>query len=328
MAIFEITLLFLGSIIGAGFATGAEIVTFFGDLNLPVWVTALVVGLSTLLIITLEIILFNQNNITTKYEIKHHTQTKLLHIVFVMIYLILFTTMTAGIIEITNIITCLLILAISSYIALFGIKKLSKFNLYLVAIIIALIITTALPYLSFKAFIGTMQCWYNFPHLPIRALIYAGLNCFMFPELISTLSQNYKKRTLLFAGIMTAILVTTLVGLILSIIQATNTKSNAMPLLAAVPNKVTITIVLLAIFTSQYTALFALIQRLNKIMPKTKNKPLSTVTCLCLCALTGSLLGFTHIIKIGYPLIGIFTCFYLLFSFLAKFWKPGRHHQS
>lgn len=328
MAIFEITLLFLGSIIGAGFATGAEIVTFFGDLNLPIWLTALTIGLCILLIISLEIFLFHQNTIEiTTYTTKPPIRVKLLHIVFVMIYLILFTTMTAGIIQITNTTTCLITLTISGYITLFGIKNLSKLNLYLVMIIIILIITTTLPYLSLKNISTTAPNQHALSRLLIHALIYAGLNCFMFPELISALSRNHKKHTLLIAAFITATLVTVLIGLILSIIQVTNTQSSTMPLLDATPSKATPIIVLLAIFTTQYTTLFALTQSIQKIIPQTKNKPLLTMVCLCLCGFIGSFLGFTHIIKIGYPLIGAFTCFYLLFSFLLKFWQLCQHRQ-
>ena len=57
MKIFEITLLFLGSVIGAGFATGAEIITFFGELRLPTWIIAIVIGLTMFAIITLEVLL-------------------------------------------------------------------------------------------------------------------------------------------------------------------------------------------------------------------------------------------------------------------------------
>ena len=327
MAILEITMLFLGSIIGAGFATGAELMTFFGKFHLPICFIALIVGGTMFLMIAFEILLFYPQKQRTPQSLNYHKKYKtFLDIVFVMIYLILFTAMTAGISKITNPIICLISLAISTIVVLFGINHLSRFNLYVMIIIITLIITTALPHLPTKNINSAKSIWIYTPQLTFWALLYAGLNCFMFPELIHVSAQKHKRHTLFFAGFFTALLVTILITLIMTTIYDTNTQDAGIPLLAATPNYITIIIVLLAILTSQYTTLFAIVQRTQKIMPKTQNKPLLTTICICLFALFGSLLGFNRIIQFGYPIIGAITCFYLLFSFLTKFWRFFQHH--
>ena len=328
MGIFEITLLFLGSVIGAGFATGAEIVTFFGNLHLPVWSIAALVGCTMFAIITLEIYLNyprtkpctnNQQPTTTQPAEHRHKTGKILDIVFIMIYLTLFTTMTAGITQITNIGVCIVTLIISTCIVLFGFQNLSRLNFYIVLIIIVLIITTAIPHLL-STTTPVIHNWGNLPTGIIWAFLYAGLNCFMFPELITAAAQRYQRRTLILSGIITACLVTILVGLILTTIQVTGTQNAAIPLLAAAPNPTTMTVILLAVLTSQYAALFAILQRTQKLLPATKNRPLSSTVGICLCAFIGSFCGFNHIINFAYPLIGVFTCVYLLFSCL-KTWQ-------
>ena len=321
MAIFEMTMLFLGSIIGAGFATGAEIITFFGKWQLSPWLIASIIGIAIFLMITLEIVLFYPTK-TSPAPIKPN---KKLYIGIVMIYLILFTAMTAGITQITNPIICLISLIFSAIIALLGTQKLTHFNRLIVPIIIVLIITTALPHTSSMP-TPPQSNQHLIPTL-FWAMLYAGLNCFMFPEFIIANATHVKRRDLFWAGLLTAGLVTVLAGLILSTIQATQTTTEPIPLLSAAPTPITVLVILLAILTSQYTTLFAITERLGQIIPSTKNKPLMTVACVCLIALIGSLCGFTHIIQYGYPLIGALTCFYLLFSFLQRFWQVSHGHQ-
>ena len=338
MATLEITLLFLGSIIGAGFATGAEIVTFFGHLQLPVWWLATIVGVFLFIIISLEIFLVYPNFKTSNYQqannnilkiqnsVKATKSAKNLDIVFVMIYQILFTAMTAGIIQIANIWACLISLILSIYIALFGFKLLSRFNSYIVALIIILIVSTAIPHLH-----PELHPQFDNNQIPasaFQAIIYAGLNCFMFPELITATAQDHTRKTLLHASAITALFVTILIYLILSIITATNTQNAPIPLLAAAPTPITTIVILLAILTSQYTALFAIMHRIQKLVPNTTKKPLTVAILICCLALIGSFCGFNQIIKFGYPLICAFTCFYLLISFLTKFLHLQQRHRS
>gem|GEM_PF-1110676 len=333
MAIFEIAFLFLGSIIGAGFATGAEIVAFFGQFRLPVWCIASIVGLTMFLVITLEIFLFypktqinSEQQITSKEIKKNIKSTIFLDVVFVMIYQILFTAMTAGIIQITNIVTCVFFLNISIITVLFGFQKLSRLNTYIVLITIVLIISTALPHLPQFHPVPNYH-WNNFYPTVFWALLYAGLNCFIFPELIIASARTHRRHTLLISGAITALSVTILVGLILTTIKHTKTVSAVIPLLSAIPHPVTTIIILLAIFTSQYSSLFAILQRTQRLFPQTRKKPLFVALIICSLAFIGSFCGFQQIIEFGYPIIGAFTCFYLLFSFLQQVWHFPRRHQ-
>lgn len=311
MKILECTLLFLGSIIGAGFATGAEIITFFGQFQLPIWLISFTVGISMLSIIVTEIFL--------SYHFPSQN-SKIIDITLTIIYFILFTAMTAGIAQITNRIICALSLLISTCLVLFGFKQLTHVNVYLVAIILVLIISTSIPYLQNIKTITTH--WQDiFPNI-FRAFLYAGLNCFMFPELIKASTDHYSRKTLIISGIITSILVTILVGLILNTIQSTNTQSASIPLLTATPNAITMLVILLAILTSQYTTLFAILQRYQKIT--TKNRPLKTTIGICISTFICSFLGFNNLIKYTYPLIGAITCAYLLFSCL-RFWWTSLH---
>ena len=322
--VFEITLLFLGSVIGAGFATGAEIITFFGRLNLPVWCIAIIVSLTMFGIIALEITLYYPK--TNPRELIIVSQKKNLFnqasdFCSILIYFILFTAMTAGVTAISNSTLTIISLILSIVIVFFGFEKLSKLNILLVLIIIILIISTALPWISVSNLVNKNTItWVHIPKGVFSAFLYAGLNCFMFPELIKAVGKKHTKKTLISAAILTALILMILVGLILTTIQNAQTTMATIPLLAAAPNIITIIIILLAILTSQYTALFAISHRCqNQQTPNVKkNRPLIKMIGICAIAYAISFCGFNKIINFAYPLIGAFTCFFLIFSWLRS----------
>lgn len=232
--------------------------------------------------------------------------------------------MTAGITQITNVGICIITLIASACIVLSGFNRLTRLNFYIVLLIITLILTTALPHLTTTTPLPTEHHWGDFPTGLIWALLYAGLNCFMFPELITAAAKRHTRRTLYLAGLITALLVTILVGLILTTIQNTHTQAEPIPLLSAAPTPITMVAILLAVLTSQYAALFAILQRCQKLFPITKSRPHYTAVGICCFAFVGSFCGFNHIINFAYPIIGAFTCVYLLFSWLKFWWFSHR----
>ncbi|MCQ2382094.1 MAG: hypothetical protein MJ054_02205 [Clostridia bacterium] len=281
MAVFEITTLFLGSIIGAGFATGAEIITFFGNKSLPTWLIAIIAGLNMFIIISAEIFL-HQPTKQNKNACHNPIESKPLYVVFVMIYLILFTAMTAGISQITNPLITLISLLLSIIFTLSGIQKMSHFNFYIVLIIIILLTTTALPHLPQIANtpLNTIKP-HNITATVFWSLLYAGLNCFTFPELIQASAGNHKRKTIFFAGIITSCFISLLIFLILTTITSTHSETAPIPLLNSSPNHITFIVILLSVLTSQYTTLFAITQRTHVLLPKTKEKPLLTAVFIC-----------------------------------------------
>ena len=311
----EITMLFLGSVIGAGFATGAEIITFFGKIQLPTWWIAIIVGLTIYLVIVLQVLLNYQTNKPKKIKPINTCHNRIGDIFFALIYFVLFTAMTAGITSLMNVSMTAISLVISLLIVLFGFHRMSRFNTYIVFVIIVLITTTAMPYLLSQQ--TTTYIWQHIPANILSAFLYAGLNCFVFPELIKAAATHHKRRTLMNAGALTAIIITILVGLILTTIKSTNTQNAPIPLLTAAPNFITVIVILLAILTSQYTTLFAINHRLENLLPKKKFR-LIRIIGICTLAFFCSFFGFNTIINFAYPIIGSFTCVFLLFSWLKK----------
>jgi uncharacterized membrane protein YkvI len=295
MKTINIALLFVGSIIGAGFATGAEIVTFFGSSGLPTIIIAFLVFLSLFGFISSIIFLGRP-----------------FPRIFNILYFILFVAMTAGVIQIAGVFAGIVSLVISIVIVLIGFDKMSVFNTIIVMAIIVILIFTCVGY------IGKSYPIKENHNILLNIFLYGGLNCCMFSQIIAEAKQKMKNKSLYVAAGLASVIIAIFVFLILNAIRTTETESHIMPLLAISNNGITFIVILLAMLTSQYSALFT-------ICPKKKNKDLISV---CIMAFICSFLGFEHLVSVGYHIIGIFICSFLFFSLLARFFFAHTHRRQ
>lgn len=306
MKVFELTMLFLGAIIGAGFATGAEIVTFFNQFSLPVWLIAMLVGLTMFGVMTVSIVL-NKTN--------YPPRNNLISYVFIGLYFIFFTAMTAAVTQIAGVFVGLLSLVFAGLIVEFGFHKMTRVNTFIVICIVIVLFGICLPYVVRPPQMDTH--WPDLPRGILWAWLYAGLNCFMFPELVAAATPQHKPRTLYLASLLAAVIIAGFVYLILTAIKFTQTADAVMPLLAASPHPVTFVVILLAILTSQYSSLFAIVQKAQTTKLGTQIVPSVLIIFFATLAFIGSFLGFAQILNLGYPLVGAFICAFLGFSLLA-----------
>ena len=303
-------MLFIGTIIGAGFATGAEIVTFFGALPLPLWLIALLVGIAMFALIALSIFL---------YHPAPSRRHKPLDCTFMILYFVMFTAMTAGVTQLAGACGSLLSLAVSGLVVYFGFEKMARFNTLVVISIVIVLFG-----ICFRCLFIPVTPTINYHHLPrgmLWAILYAGLNCMMLPELIAAAAPRYNKRTLLIAGLVTAVIIAVFVYMILQTITVTATADAPLPLLASSHHPATFVVVLLAMLTSQYTALFAIVQKINAVIPQAQKKTRTALFGSCGLAFIASFCGFNQILQWGYPLIGAFISCFLLFSYLLTWWR-------
>ncbi len=307
MTIIKIVMLFIGLIIGAGFATGAEIVLFFGNYNLPIWIISLCVTLSLFALISVMIFIYKPNkNLGNKFT----------SFILIILYFVFFTAMTAGIVSIAGLQAGIISLIICAVIATFGFDKLAKINMFIVITIIIVLFFICISYIQNQQ-IGILN-FKQTPNIVFSALIYSAFNCFAIPQFIDTSQKNNcKKGTLYLAGLISSAIIGALVYLILNAVKFTNTESATIPLLAISNTPITFLIILLAILTSQYSTLFALMQKFqnSNIYKKTHYK--TQLICVCICAYICSFMGFSQIIALAYPTIGIIIFSYLFFSLIA-----------
>lgn len=316
MKVFELTMLFLGAIIGAGFATGAEIVTFFNRLSLPVWLIALLVGL-TMFGVMVVCIALNKTN--------YPPRNNFISYIFIGLYFIFFTAMTAAITQIAGVFVSLLSLIFAGLIVKFGFHKMTRVNTFIVICIVIVLFGICLPHVIIPLKMDTN--WQDLPRGIWWAWLYAGLNCLMFPELVAAAAPQHKKRTLYLASLLAAVIIAWFVYLILTAVKFTQTADAIMPLLAASPHPVTFVVILLAILTSQYSSLFAIVQKFQTTKLGTKIAPGGLIIIFAVAAFIGSFLGFTQILNLGYPLVGAFICVFWGFSWLAYLCSRLRVHR-
>jgi uncharacterized membrane protein YkvI len=286
-------LLFVGAIIGAGFATGAEIVTFFAPSGLPAVLIAALVFLALSAFISAIVFLSSS---TPK--------------IFAVLYFILFAAMTAGIIAVAGIITGILSLAVSVAVVAVGFDKMAKFNTVIVAAITVILL--AICFTALRQPIHQVSGTQPFYMTVLNAVLYGGLNCCMLDEIAAAALRRNSKKSVYLAALSASAIIAVFVFLILSAIRASGTENAAMPILSVSNNPVTFTVILLAILTSQFAALFAIAKKIGAGTVK-------STAAIAAAGFVCSFLGFGSIVAVGYPVIGGFICLFLIFSLTRHF---------
>jgi len=283
-----LTFLIISSIIGAGFATGAELIAFFGGVGLPPWVIAILVGVFLLINIYLIYILDSRGHKPSAF-------------VFIPIYFVFFIAMTAGIAQIAGILTAGIALAISITIVIFGFDKLMWVNKWIMIFVLVTILVVTIPNIS-----HIPQSEIRIGRAILSAIIYSGLNsCMLFP-IFSKARKRFKPNQIKIAILASAIIISFFVLIIMSAIR----EGNAMPILALSNNFFVMVTIFLAIFTSQVISLFNINEATKKLkLPKTKLIIFSTI------AFALSLFGFSQIIAFAYPTVGGFMVVYVIIAF-------------
>jgi uncharacterized membrane protein YkvI len=157
----------------------------------------------------------------------------------------------------------------------------------------------------------------------------------MLDEIIKVANQKTAKRNVIFAVIIAAAIISAFVYLILNAVTATNTQNVPMPFYFISHNSVTFVIIILAILTSQFSALFAITQKMENFNPHRfgntqkmdksqqidrnytdKRRKKAAVITTASLAFICSFIGFSKLIETFYPIIGLIFLIYLPLSFL------------
>lgn len=299
---FALSFLIITAIIGAGFATGAELQAFFGGSALPPIMIALFVGVFLLAIMLIFL----------KASQKDENAGKLKTVLFKALYYLFYVAMIAGIAELSGQATAILAIILCIAIVRFGFERLLIVNYILTITVLVVLLWiggtnvsgSALP-ASFSSFGGTM----------LAALLYAGMNCSMMEQLFRTARKQFKQKEIILAIVFAVCVVSFFVMLLLTAIRTSNV-GTAMPVLALNDNFITRAVIFFAVLSSMYVALFNLAgeQKAQK-----NNLPIligvSAIAYIC------SLFGFTEIIGTFYPVVGAIMILYALWIVISSFLK-------
>ena len=305
---FAVTLMILSAVVGAGFATGAELIAFFGTSALPPIAIAALVGV--FLFCVMAALLFLRENINKK--------------IFAPIFFIFFAAMAAGVTELVGPAVSAVAVVTSVLVVWFGFehmltanKVLMEFALAVLLIVVLLNLGTAIPKTNLSSNVWTTAGF---------ALLYAGMNCCVLPAIFAEARKAFSRRELLVCIFAAAVVVSFFVLVILAAISANKTAAGApMPILALSDNFFVKFAVLVCILTSMFATLFSLRQRdnakqnisqnTNQNTNKNSNQNIFRLSCIAALGYACSFLGFKSVIGIFYPIVGAVMIGFIVFCF-------------
>lgn len=352
--IIKVISILIGTIIGAGFASGKEIYVFFkifGNLGIVgIIVSTILTGLiiySTLYISKKKYIKSNQDFLDTISNNKINTIQKTTKIILkniINVFLIIsFFIMVAGwsayfkqkynlpIFITAGIMGILLYLTFLNNID--GIMKISS---YIVPILVIIILFIAFKNISMPEIIysindskNTVPIWY----IILNAVIYSSYNSIMLIPILISVSETLKNvKDIKKVTIITSIILLVLSLCIFQILNLAQFDINnvELPILEILSNNgiqeiLYSIVVIIAIFTTAVSAGYGFLENI-----KNKNQYKKTAALICLLAIPISYLGFGKLINIMYPLFGAIGMYQIILLFkqysIAKKFKNWYNH--
>ena len=281
----------ISAVVGAGFATGAELVAFFETSALPPVAIALMVGVFLFCVMGALVLL--PRSLPRK--------------LFTPVFFVFFVAMTAGVTELVGPVAAAVAVTISVLIVLFGFERMLDANKILMCFALAVLMFVVI--INFDGSAARPNQSPNLFATAGSALLYAGMNCCLLPAILAQAKLKHSRGSLLASVFIACVIISFFVLLMLTAIRVNNVSGAAMPILALSSSLVVASAVFICILTSMFAALFNLQSRGKGGIGK-----------LCIIAVAGyalSFLGFTKVIGIFYPIVGAVAIVSIIFSFFV-----------
>lgn len=309
-------MLIIGTIIGAGFASGREIVAFFGPT--PSWLVAVIGAVLVFVMCYVFLSVGAKSQADNLAEVNRKIAGKadvLLNICLLFNSAISLSAMLAGFDSLFGSmwggkpVYSVLFAAVSVFVVMRGLKGLVKCNVILVPLLIVFIV--AVCAISFNSPVyGTFGAKSAY-----RCVTYIGMNMMLAAALLTTIGDLSKKQ-IAAASVVTAAIVGVLLYLIVSALCSSGAGQTDMPLVTLsrtgglVMFGFGIVTVAAGIFTTMLTAHIALTDWLASL---TKSRLFSAVVTACAC-LALSFIGFKNVVDTLYPVLGILGALYFVLN--------------
>ena len=320
--IFTIVLVIIGALIGAGFASGQEIYSFFFSYGLQgmlgLVVTCILIGvlISKILKIVLKYEINNYDEFLRQF-IKNKKIIKVINCILNILLLITFYIMIAGFgayfeqqIGVNKIIGSLVLSVLCFFVFLTSVKGVLKVSEYIVPVLIVFIIIIGL--INFNT-INTIEDFKNVEILRkgwlISAIVYCSYNIILIiPVLISLRKHIKTTRNIKYIAIISTIIMLILSFIIYTILLKSDIDISEleMPVVYIVSKffskfeKIYAFIILSSIFTTAISIGTGFLQNVSK---NDKSYP-QLVIFMCISSLVVSNIGFSKLVNIVYPFFG------------------------
>jgi len=321
MRVFSLSMLMIGAIIGAGFASGREIVAFFGNQISPL--VALFCAIGIFIVSVMLLTIANKVNKDSFGEVNQQLLGKFSGFADLFLLLngfIVLSGMMAGMDSlfspIFNVAPAYSIISgiLCIFIVMRGVDRLLKGNEMIVPIIIIALITV---------------CLFNYkssPLLPIKedipsTVIYVSMNMMLCSTVFTTM-HKYSFKQIVYASGLTAIIIGGLMYLMIAALNKTKAYPYPMPIVEIARNTspilyfLSIIAVAVGIFTTMMTAMSGLTSFFEGYV----DSRFYASVIVFISGLIVSNLGFENVIGYLYPIIGLVGLLYVIvcFAYLTR----------
>lgn len=310
---FKSSCLFIGTVIGAGFATGEEIKLYFSGAGIgSVCLSALFFGLFSALFMFLG---------KTNNQLKSRIVIVCWKTIKIIALIISFLGMVTAVEELIFDCFCFggggFLTTALCYIIVRKNKSLSALNSVIVPIIVALL---------FAVFIKSGENGETFGKIAVfPAFLYASMNIFTAGMMVKKEGKEMSVKQILISALIT----TLIVGVLLVCVKITIKHSIAsMPVLSVAK---TVGLGAFASIVVYLAILTTLLSDVALLLPQFKTlfkSELITIFFFCVIIFCTKFMGFSKIVMVGYPiigLIGVLSLAYALICFFREFFLDKSH---
>ena len=299
---FRSSAVFVGTVIGVGFATGEEIKVYFGSGSLfSVILSAFFFGVMSTIFM-----LFGK---VEPLKVSKR-MNKVASIIKIFVLMISFLAMTAGAEDILYFLTGFKGGGILTFFACYFILKnrydnLKILNLVIVPIIFILLICV---------FIKVEYVYKNGKNEILSSFLYATMNVYSAGMIISEEGKKMSIKQIIMSSMFTTIIIG---GLMVCIKLIVNFSFGEMPLLIASKNVGCGTIAGIMIYLAIFTTMLGDIVLIHPQLKNYFKKDVFVLSLFCVAIILAGVIGFSQIVERGYPIIGVCGAGYLVYAVLS-----------
>lgn len=307
----------VGSIVGAGFISGRELVSFFGTESfiLPLSISFIILSGCLLLLFGLG----KNSNGLIELNSKLLKSPKPFNVAVLISSFISVCGIFAGLDGVYTLsigqikfpILSISVLVLVSFTSAYGIKGVERVSLILIPLVIVAVFFMVFRSGSFdygNSFIGGGISIFN-------TFLYCFMNCFINLPAIIDVAKGKGKTALIISAIISSLLLSVMAMFILASISFGKTENAQMPLYEAVGGVYAglfAGVLLSALITSALSAYYPLYSFAKK---KLREKG---IIIMAVCCFIFSRLGLKNIVNYAYPIIGVFGGVYLAICLVYK----------
>ena len=335
--IIKILMVVLGTLIGAGFASGKEIYIFFnkygilGALGIIISTTILCLIIYLVLKITKQNEVNNYSDMLEIINPKYPIINKIIIIIVNGFLLVSFFIMTSAFsaylnqeFQISNYIASIVFVIFCYIILRKSIQGIININNILVPLLLIFILYLGIKNISMIEFDNTKFIINsNSKGFLISSILYANYNSIILIPILINLKNNIKKeKDVILITIISVVSISILCFTIYSLLLNNDEliQRLELPLVEITKSKLYSFIIIVSIFTSALSTGYSFLKNVSKNEKAYKNN----LICISIIAIIVSKIGFSNLVKILYPLFGILGLlqFCFLIKFIPKLKKP------